>query len=121
MPEQPDLQGHYSGTDVARQGRWWPWRSDLNVLHQYWILGLGVDLNPSAGVVQHRNAVLIVDLHSARMRERLLKRSTIMRHGDGTLTDHVRVGHQLLFAPLRQLMITLQARNKATVRCQNLD
>src|SRR5262249_32681779 len=54
------------------------------------------------------------------MCERLLKRSTIMRHGDGTLADHVWVGHQLLFAPLRQLMITLEAVNKATVRRQNL-
>src|SRR5262249_49764735 len=45
---------------------------------------------------------------------------TIMRHGYGTLADHVWVGHQLLFAPLRQLVITLEAVNKATVRRQNL-
>src|SRR5262245_40466268 len=54
------------------------------------------------------------------MCERLLKRSTILRHGYGTLADHVRVGHQLLSAPLRQLVITLEAGNKATVRRQNL-
>src|SRR5438093_793735 len=70
------------------------------LLYQHWIPGLRVHLNPAAGVVQHRNAVLIVHLHGARVRQRLLKRPMVMGYSQGALADHVGVGQQFLFAPL---------------------
>src|SRR5713226_10403163 len=98
-----------------------PWRPTLSVLHQHWILGLRVYLNPSAGVVQHRNTVLIVNLHGARVRKRLLKRPMVMGDSQGALADHVRIGQQFLFTPLRQLVITSEAGNEAAVRSSDLD
>src|SRR5712691_7801836 len=93
-----------------------PWRPTLRVLHQHRVLGLRVHLNSSAGMVQHRNTVLIVNLHGARVRKRLLKRSMVMGYSQGALADHVRIGHQFLFAPLRQLVITSESGNEAAVR-----
>ena len=43
-----------------------------------------------------------------------------MGHRQGTLADHVRVGQQFLFAPLRELVITGEGSNEPPIRGQDL-
>jgi len=90
------------------------------LLYQHRILGLRVHLNPSTGMVQHRNTALIVNLHSTRVRERFLKRSVVVGDSQSALANHVRVRQQFLFAPFRELVITSEAGNEAPVLGQDL-
>src|SRR5216684_910528 len=95
-----------------------PWTS--RVLVQYWLRGLGVDLNPRAAAVKHRKVVLIVDLHRAWERKQSLMGSIVVDQRKGALADHVRVSHKLLFAPLRQVAITRECGYEAARRTQDL-
>src|SRR5215510_13568272 len=97
-----------------------PWHPTLRVLHQHGILGLRVYLNPSARAIQHGNTVLIVHLHSHRVRERLLKGPVVVGDSQGALTNHVRIRQQFLFAPFRELVITGEPGNEAATRGKNL-
>ena len=90
------------------------------LLHQHWILGLRVYLNPSASAIQHGNTVLIVNLHSHRVRKRLLKCPLVVGDSQGTLTNHVWIRQQFLFAPFRELVITGESGNEAAARGKNL-
>ena len=40
-------------------------------------------MNPPAGGIEHRDAILIIDAHGAWVRERLLESPTVVRHGKG--------------------------------------
>src|SRR5262245_53685539 len=86
------------------------------LLHQHWLLGLRVHLNPSAGAIQHGNTVLSVNLHGHWVRKRLLECPVVVGDRYSTLANHVRVRQQFLFAPFRELVITSESRNEATVR-----
>src|SRR5215475_3494874 len=90
------------------------------LLHQYRILGLCVYLNPSASAIQHSNAVLIVNLHSHRVRKRLLKGPVVVGNSQGALANHVWIRQQFLFAPFRELVITGESGNEAAARGKNL-
>ena len=64
---------------------------------------------------------MIINLHGHRVRERLLKCPVIVSDSQSALTNHVRVRQQFLFTPFRELVITSEPGNEATVRGQDLD
>src|SRR5215475_84211 len=90
------------------------------LLHQYRILGLCVYLNPTAGAIQHGNTVLIINLHSHRVRKRLLKCPLVVGDSQGALANHVWIRQQFLFAPFRELVITGESSDEAATRGKNL-
>ena len=97
-----------------------PARKRSMLLHQHRIPGLRVHLNPSAGAIQHYNTVLIVNLHGHWVRKRLLKCPMVVGDSQSALANHVWIRLQFLFAPFRELVITSEPGNDATVRGENL-
>src|SRR5712692_2716796 len=118
FPAATPASRRYSAGATGQPARYMPWT--WRVLVQYRLLGLGVDLNPRAATVKHRKVALIVALHRAWERKQSLMGPIVVDQRKGALADHVRVGHKLLFAPLRQLAVTPECGYEPALWTQNL-